>query len=49
MHVLLELHAAAIKSMLLQLTLAETAQQVNLLMVTLEDVPNSPLVATNKD
>lgn len=49
MHVFLEFHAAAGKSMFPQLTLAEHAHQVKLLMVLLEDVPNSPLVATNKD
>jgi hypothetical protein len=49
MHVLLEFHAAAGKSMFQLLTLVEHAHQVKLLMVPLEDVPNSPLVATNKD
>jgi len=49
MHVLLEFHAAAGKSMFQLLTLAEHAHQVKLLMVPLEDVPNSLLVATNKD
>jgi hypothetical protein len=44
-----EFHAAAIKSMFQQLTLVDNAHLDNLLMLIMEDVPNSLLVATLKD
>lgn len=47
--VLLELHAHAIKSITQQPTLAEPAQQVNLLMPLLEDANHSTLVATEME
>jgi hypothetical protein len=47
--VLPELHVAASKNTFQQPTLAEPAHKVNLLILILEDVPHSLLVATKMD